>query len=192
MMRKLVVIGLIAVLSLTLLAFLAGCGGDANKDEAKSNMITGDDYMDSAILDWTTLDEMQAEMATGLMEGTALSPEELEALGQEYEERFTGLATSLSMAAEEYNKILALDGVQDYKDYATKMLAAIDLYEQALDAAIAVSEQATAMLEAGASMEDLMGMMQSEELAMVSDLRDEADKLLKEANQIKLDKKLED
>lgn len=191
-MRKFMVIGLIAVLTLTLLAFLAGCGGDANKDEAKGYMETGDSDMDAVQMDWATLDEMQAEMATGLMEGTALTPEELEALGQEYEERFASLKGGLDAAEGEYKKIIALDGVQDYKDYANKMIEAINIYRQALEAAIAVADQATTMLEAGASMEDLMGMMQSEELAMVGELRDEGDKLVKEASQIKLDKKLED
>jgi len=192
MMRKVVVIGLVAVLSLTLLAFLAGCGGDANKDEAKGYMMAGDGYMDAAAMNWTSLDETQADMATTLMEGTALTPEELEAMGQEYEDLFMGLAGNLDAAEVEYKKILTLDGVQDYKDYATKMIEAINVYRDALEAAIAVADQARAMLEAGASLEDLMGMMQSEELAMVGELRDEAEKLEKEANQIKLDKGLED
>ena len=192
MMRKFVVIGLIAVLSLTMLAFLAGCGGDENKDEAKGYMSAGDGYMDAVEMNWTTLDEVQADMATVLMDGAALTPEELEAMGQEYEDLFAGMAENLDAAEAEYRKILALDGVQDYKDYANKMIEAIEVYRNALQAAVALAETAGAMLESGASMEDLMGMMQSEEFIAVGDLRDDADALVEEAEQIKRENNLAD
>lgn len=196
MMRKLLVIVLIAALSLTMLTFLAGCGGsDANTEDAKSYMSTGDGYMDSAEMDWIALDEMQADLATQIMGGdlTAVTGEAGEALQQEFEVAFDGLSSALDSAKAEYEKIRALDGVQDYKDYASKMIEAINVYENALDSAIKLADDFQAALAAMAAGEDIdfvTMMMENEDLALVSELRGQGDDLVDEAKQIQQDKKL--
>lgn len=192
-MKRLLVMALVAALTLTMLAFLAGCGGgDENKEDAKNYMNAGDNYMDEVQTTWTLLDELQTEMGMMVMEGTALTPEDLAAMEADYEEQFTGLANALDSAKAEYEKINALEGVEDYKLYASKMIEAIDVYGKALEAAIAVAEAAGAQLAAGASLDQLMELMNSEEFLLVDELRGDGDDLYDEAEEIKLDNKLAD
>lgn len=196
-MKKAVVVLVVTVLSLSMLAFLAGCGGDANKDEAKSLMKSGDNYMSSVALKTKDLETMQTELATTAMGGdaSALTGEAGEALQEQVAGILEGIGTDLAAAKVEYDKILELDGVQDYKDYATLMIDAIDAYTEQLQYTAALVEKLAGALTAMAQGQDIdiiTLMMESEELTKVEELGKIGDNLVDDAEQLKLDKKLED
>lgn len=196
-MKKAVVVLVVTLLSLSMLAFLAGCGGDANKDEAKSLMKAGDGYMTSVEEKTKELETMQSDLAATALGGdaTALTGEAGAALQEQVTTILDGIAADLAAAEVEYEKILELDGVQDYKDYASKMIEAVGAYLEQLEYTGALVDKLAGALVAMAQGQDIdiiTLMMESEELAKVEELGAKGDGLVKEADQLKLDKKLED
>lgn len=198
-MRKAVVVLIITALSLSMLAFVAGCGGDANKDEAKSLMISGDTYMDAVKLKTEELQDMQAELGSTAIGGdaSALTGEAGKAMQAEVEAILEDIDSNLAAAKAEYEKILALDGVQDYKDYAAKMIEAIDAYKEQLGYTRTLVgmliEGLTEMAAAGnVDLTALMAIMDSEEYKKIEELGTLGDELVDEAEKIQLDKKLKD
>ncbi len=195
-MRKAVVIALAAALALSMLAVLAGCGGDANKDEAKELMQAGDNYMSEVDMLLQDLSDKQTELATAALGGdmSAITGEAGAAMEEEVMGILDSIAENLEAAKAEYEKILALDGVQDYKDYASKMIEAVDTYIEQLDYTTRLVLSLTGALEAMAQGQDIdiiTLMMESEELAVVEELGEQGDTLRAEAEQLKLDKNLE-
>lgn len=195
-MKKAVVVLLIAALSLSMLAFLAGCGGDANKDEAKNYMKAGDNYMTEVKTATEELEGLQTDLASTAMGGdmSAITGEAGEAVQAEVAAILDTIETSLSSAEAEYEKILALEGVQDYKDYATLMIEAIGAYMEQLGYTQTLVDTLTQALMAMAQGQDIdiiSMMMESEELQKIDELGKQGDALVDEADQLKLDKKLE-
>jgi hypothetical protein len=195
-MRKAVVIILIAALSLSMLAMLAGCGGDANKDEAKQLMKAGDNYMSAVETALADLEAQQADLATTALGGdlSSVTGEAGEALQEEVEDILDSIESNLLAAQAEYEKILGLDGVEDYKEYASKMIEAVDIYIEQLGvtrALVAMLVEALMAMAQGQDV-DIIGMlMNSEELQMIDELGKQGDALVDEANKLKKDKKLE-
>lgn len=195
-MKRVLVIALAAALALSMLAVLAGCGGDANKDDAKALMQAGDNYMSEVDIALTELTEMQTELATTAMGGdmSAVTGEAGAAMTEQVMGILDTIAENLELAKAEYEKILALDGVQDYKDYANLMIEAIDIYLEQLDYTSQLVVTLIDALEAMAQGQDvdiLTMMMDSEELAMIEELGEKGDDIRAEAEQWKLDKNLE-
>jgi len=197
-MKKAVVILLVAVLSLAMLVFLGGCGGDADKEEAQSLMNSGDNYMSEMKLSTEELQSMQADLTAAAMGGdpSALTGEAGDAMQAQVEDILNSMESSLESAQAEYEKILELEGVQDYKDYATKMLEAIDIYTEQLGYTRTLIgmlvESLTSMAASGNfDLNNLMALMESEEFTKIEELGTQGDELVEEAEQIKIDKKLE-
>jgi hypothetical protein len=89
-----------------------------------------------------------------------------------------------------------LDGVEDYKEYANKMLEAIDVYMEQLGYTRTLIgmlvESLTSMAASGNfDLNNLMALMESEEFTKIEELGTQGDELVEEAEQIKIDKKLE-
>jgi hypothetical protein len=197
-MKKAVVVLLITALSLSMLAFLAGCGGDANKDEAKNLMKSGDNYMSEVQSTAEELQAMQGDLTAAAMGGdpSSLTGEAGAAIQTEVEGMLDGMDSGLKNAQADYKEILALEGVQDYKDYASKMLEAIDAYVEQLGYTRTLVgmlvESLTSMAATGNfDLNVLMGLMESEEYTKIDELGKAGDALVKDAEQMKLDKKLE-
>lgn len=196
MMRKGLIVLLIAALSLSMLVFLAGCGTNKNKEDAKKYMTSGDDYMDAVELEMASLDELQTSVITKAIAGdySELFGAAGEATKQKMTDTFTGIAKNLSAANGEYKSIIALDDVQDYKDYANKMMEAIAIYEnqiQAMEKLVADFETAIVAISQGQKIDIVSMFMGNEAVQAVTDLGEQADMLVKEAQQIKKDKKLD-
>jgi hypothetical protein len=193
-MRKALVILLIAALSLSMLAFLAGCGSDANKDEAKNFMNAGDNYMDEVNTLWDTLSELETDIGTQVMSGdfSGLTGDAGAAMMQKFEDAFAGIDSGLKNAKTQYQSITSLDGVEDYKLYADKMLEAIDIDAKRLTSAQKLSTDSIAAFEQmqASGNIDLTALMGGEERQLLTDLEDQSLQLQDEAAQIKLDKKL--
>jgi len=195
-MKKAVVIALVAALALSMLAFMAGCGGDANKDEAKEYMKAGDAYMSDVLQQTSELETMQTDLATTALEGdmSAITGEAGTALQEEVAGILSSIGESLKLAKAEYENILTLDGVDTYKEYATKMMEAIDVYLEQLDYTtqlVGMLSDALAAIAQGQDVDIISLMMDSEELQKVDELGKKGDDLVDEANQIKLDNNLE-
>lgn len=195
-MKKAVVIALVAALALSMLAFVAGCGGDANKDEAKEFMVAGDTYMSEVLALTADLETMQTDLATTALEGdmTAITGEAGTAMQEEVMGILDGIGENLGLAQAEYKKILGLDGVEDYKEYANKMIEAIDVYMEQLEYTtklVGMLADALIAMAQGQDVDIISLMMESEELQKVDELGKEGDALVDEANQIKLDNNLE-
>jgi hypothetical protein len=197
-MRKFVVVLLVAALSLTMLSLLGGCGGEANKDEAQSLMNSGDNYMSEVQLSTEELQTMQGDLTAAAMGGdpSALTGEAGAAMQKQVEDILNSMQTNLEAAKAEYEKILALDGVQDYKDYANKMLEAVDVYLEQLGYTRTlignlVDTLASMAASGNFDLNALMALMESEEYTKIEELGTQGDDLVQEAEQIKLDNKLE-
>ncbi|MEW6553263.1 MAG: hypothetical protein AB1384_03120 [Actinomycetota bacterium] len=197
-MRKCLVVFLVAALSLAMLSVLGGCGGDANKEEAQSLMKSGDNYMSEVQLSAEELQTMQGDLTASAMGGdpSALTGEAGAAMQAQVEEILDSMEASLKAAQGEYEKILALDGVEDYKEYANLMLEAVDAYMEQLGYTRALIgmlvESLSAMAASGNfDLTALMGLMESEEYTKIEELGAKGDDLVEEAEQLKLDKKLE-
>ncbi|MDD3719225.1 MAG: hypothetical protein PHP28_11250 [Actinomycetota bacterium] len=195
-MRKAVVVIIITALSLSMLAFVAGCGGDANKDDAKEFMTAGDKYMSDAKLKGEELENLQTELGSAAISGdmSAISGEAGQAMQEEVDGILDGIDSDLEAAKAEYEKILALEGVQDYKDYASKRIEAVEAYtEQQVNIRQLVGSliDALAAMAQGQDIDIISMFMESEEYEKIEEYGSLGDKLVKEADQIKLDKKLE-
>ena len=194
-MRRAVLVLLVAVLSMSMLAFLAGCGGDAAKDEAKGLMKDGDAHMSALAESTKDLEAMQSDLAGLALGGDASAlAEEAPELQEQVEAILDGMEADLAAAGEKYRAIAGLEGVQDYKDYASKMLEAVSAYSEQLGYTRSLVEKLTGALKAmaeGQQVDIITMMMDSEELKLVQELGGQGDALLKEADQIKLDRKLE-
>ncbi len=189
-MKKAVVVLLVAALSLAMLAFLGGCGGDANKDEAQSLMAAGDKYMDSVILRSEELQTLQTDMTTGAMQGdmSSITGEAGAAMQEKVEGILDGMEADLEAARVEYEKILELEGVQDYKDYASLMIEAVDVYMEQLGytrTLVGMFIEGLSSMAASGSMDlaALMGIMESEEYTKIEELGIQGDELVEEAEQ---------
>jgi enamine deaminase RidA (YjgF/YER057c/UK114 family) len=197
-MKRAVVAILVAVLSLTMLSLLGGCGGEADKEEAQSLMKSGDNYMSEVQLATEELQAMQGDLTASAMGGdtAALTGEAGAAMQAQVEEILDSMEASLKAAQGEYEQILALDGVEDYKEYANTMLEAIDVYLEQLgytrELIGMLVESLSAMAASGSfDLTALMGLMESEAYTKIEELGNQGDELVEEAEQIKLDKKLE-
>jgi enamine deaminase RidA (YjgF/YER057c/UK114 family) len=197
-MKRAMVAILVAVLSLAMLSLLGGCGGEADKEEAQSLMKSGDNYMSEVQLATEDLQAMQGDLTASAMGGdtAALTGEAGAAMQAQVEEILDSMEASLKAAQGEYEQILALDGVEDYKEYANTMLEAIDVYLEQLgytrELIGMLVESLSAMAASGNfDLTALMGLMESEAYTKIEELGNQGDELVEEAEQIKLDKKLE-
>jgi hypothetical protein len=119
-MKKALLVVLIAALSMSMLAVIAGCGTNQNKQDAQTYMKAGDDYMATAKVSSDYLQEKQASFTSVVMSGdlSAFTGAAGDALKKDLEDNFAKIDQNLKLANDEYNKIIAFDDVQDYKDYA--------------------------------------------------------------------------
>jgi hypothetical protein len=194
-MKKALLVVLIAALSMSMLAVIAGCGTNQNKQDAQTYMKAGDDYMATAKVSSDYLQEKQASFTSVVMSGdlSAFTGAAGDALKKDLEDNFAKIDQNLKLANDEYNKIIALDDVQDYKDYAAKMMEAIAVDQQTVLASEKLLSDLGALIAqkaAGQPVDILTAMMNNPEIQQLTDLQEKSDSLKKEAEQIKLDKKL--
>jgi hypothetical protein len=194
MMKKALIALLAAALCMSMLVALAGCGTDENKEEAKQAMIEGDGYMDAAREQQALLQEKQNELTASFMAGDTSVMAEV--TGEEAQAEFKAILddmqAELDAAEQAYTSIMEIEGVQDYKDYANKMIEAIGKYGDWLQAAqtlLGSVADILANLPPG-QMPDVTQLANMPEIGVVTSAINEAEGLIKEADQIKLDKDL--
>lgn len=194
-MKKTLLIGLVVVLSLGLVVAVTGCG-DKNKDTAKQYMKEGDAYYEEAKVTWSDMENKQTELAGKAMQGdySAFTGEAGAALQKEIEAALAGISKTLDSAADSYKKITGLEGVEDYKEYASVMMEAVEVRQSMVEVAKALImeiSEAFAAVAQGKDVDLIAMLMGSENMKKVDEMAAELSKLEKEAEKIKKDKKLE-
>jgi hypothetical protein len=185
---------LAAAMALALVAVLPGCGENENVKLAKQLMEDGDKNYNEVEVTKDALSEKQTEIATAAMEGdySSLTGEAGEQLQMELEQLMSELQSNLGAAKANYEQILELEDAEDYKEYAGKMVEVIDKDQElvtAIEALMAKFQEMIAMAAQGQQV-DIMSLLQSEEMSTVTELTEEIDSLLKEAENIKSEKNL--
>jgi len=194
-MKKTLLTGLILVLVLGLAAALSGCG-DKNKDTAKQYMQEGDAYYEEAKVSWSDMESKQTELAGKALQGdySAFTGEAGAALQKEIEDTLADVVETLDSAMASYKKITGLEGVEDYKEYASKMIEAVETKKSMVEATkglIKEMSEAFAAVAQGQDIDLMSMLMGSESMKEVQDLASKAESLEKEAEKIKKDNKLE-
>ncbi|MBN1289707.1 MAG: hypothetical protein JXA49_08740 [Actinobacteria bacterium] len=182
-MKRLFVIMAAVIIISGLLVFIPGCGGDEGK--AKEYMESGDKIISSVKSESGELEDLGNEI-TVLINQIFTEQIPPSASMREKAEKFEELKTSIleqaGKARDEYSKILGLNGVEDYKEYAGlavgRMETMEDLYENLglmMDDIVSTLEQ----YETGAAM-DLEAFA-----ASLQDYFDEIERLGEKAEEMK-------
>lgn len=146
-MKKLGVYFLALALAAAMVTALAGCGGE-DKDKAKAQ-----EYMEAGDAGWEKADATYDDAISKMQQSiVALSSGAGDPQAEAGMLRGAMLAVQegLDAARVEYEKILDLNGVEDYKTYAGMMLDAIALTEEHLAAAGILLNKVLAELQSGA------------------------------------------
>jgi hypothetical protein len=193
-MRKFLIVVLAVALTLSLLA-LAGCGGSSkDKDSAKQYMQEGDaDWMASKT-EWDNIANTQSQITSKLMSGdySILSGTAGQTMMQQFQTSFDKINTNDNAAKDQYNAILALNDVQDYKDYASQMLEVLDLDGQRVMAWESFIQKIAGMvtsLTPGQTL-NITQLASDPDLQHITDLQMQIDSMVKSAEQLQVDKKL--
>jgi hypothetical protein len=194
-MKKALVIVLIAALSLMLAAVLAGCGGGGQTEEAKAFMEAGDEAYALGMMEYDSMLEVQGEIANAAMSGdtSAFTGEAGQLMAEEFMTVMDSFDISMGTAKVSYEEIYGLDGADDYKSYADLMIKACDVRSSQLDPLMTLVEDFMAMAaqsEATGEPLDLNVLMESEELAELTELDEEASDYEKQAEDLKQEKGL--
>jgi len=194
-MKKALVITLIAALSIMLAAVLAGCGGGGQTEEAKALMDAGDEAYSAAMSDYEDMNTVQGELANAAMSGdtSAFTGEAGEAMLEEFDATLTSFESNLGLAKVSYQGIAELEGADDYKEYANLMIDACDARLSQVDLIKSLVDNFLAMVaqsEATGQPLDINALIESEELAQLTDIDEKAEGYEKQAEDIKQEKKL--
>jgi hypothetical protein len=194
-MKKTMAIVAAAALFLTVLFVAAGCGADKNKQDAQNYMKAGDEYMQEAEKGADYLAEKQNSFTSMIMSNdfSAFTGAAGDALKKEFEDYFSKINQNLNAAEQEYKKIIALDDVQDYKDYANKMLEGIAVDREAMQVTETLIADVSGLIAAkmaGQQVDILTSIMSNPNVQKLTDLQEKAEGLYDEAEQMKKDKKL--
>jgi len=194
-MKKALVIILIAALSLMLAAVLVGCSSGGQTDEAKVLMEAGDESYATGMMDYEGMNEVQGEIANAAMSGdtSAFTGEAGQMLATEFETILESFSVNMGIAQTSYDEIQVLDGVEDYKEYADLMSQAATLRLSQVDLITALVTDFMAMAaesEATGVAIDLNVLLESEELAQLTEIDEEASDLEKQAEDLKQEKNL--
>lgn len=194
-MKKALVITLIAALSIMLAAVLAGCGGGGQTEEAKALMDAGDEAYSAAMSDYEDMNTVQGELANAAMSGdtSAFTGEAGEAMLEDFDTTLTSFESNLELAKVSYQGIAELEGADDYKEYANLMIDACDARLSQVSLIKALVEDFLAMVaesEATGQPLDINALIESEELAQLTDINEKAEGYEKQAEDLKQEKKL--
>lgn len=185
-MKKFGVLLLVAALAITVVASMAGCGSNQNKEDAKSYMLAGDARYDAGVKAYEELQTAQTNAVTGVMGGDTSG---MDAVLIQMNQIANTMKAEMAAAKLEYEKILPLEGVEDYVTYANVQIDIIAMYNDLLDAAAKLLGSIQTTIASGGTI-DVMALMQSPEMQNITAISDEIAKLEKENKNFKSEKKL--
>lgn len=185
-MKRFLVVLLAVMMTASLLGVL-GCGGDTGK--AKEYMKTADTAFVALEKKLGEMGALSEELIGAAVTGnlTAITPEKTEKVSALVEE----VTPEIEAVKAEYKKILDLKGVEDYAEYATAMIAALDAQTASVEAGAELLGKLMPVLASGdpaqmsaAIKENMAGIKTVQELSAA------ADKAFAAAEKIKTEKNL--
>jgi valyl-tRNA synthetase len=119
-------ISIVALVLVGVLAFaLAGCGG-GSEATAKEYMENGDEIIDGLEEESEDLESVLNTVFTELSTGNVTSSEVVNGMIDDLDKTSADALKEAEKAKAEFEKILDLEGVDDYKEYAELRIAVID------------------------------------------------------------------
>ncbi len=185
-MKKFGVLLLVAAMAISVVASMAGCGSSQNKEDAKAYMLAGDAKYAEGVKAYEELQAAQTSAVTGAMGGDTSG---MDAVIAQMTQIANTMKADMAAAKVEYEKILPLDGVEDYVTYANVQIDIIGMYNDLLDAAAKLLASIQTTIMSGGTL-DVMALMQSPEMTNITAISDEIAKLEKENKNFKSEKKL--
>lgn len=126
----------LALAALCAVAVLSGCADSGDSAKAKKLLKSGDKQYEAFSAGFLELADQLEKFFVGHAEGTITDPDEISQRLQAYDDTLKQLLEQVKLAKEPYRKVLAMKGVQHYKDYANKrlqMLGQIDKTRDVVD-----------------------------------------------------------
>ena len=156
-MKKVLIVSISLLLTLCLVAVAAGCGGDTSK--AKEYMDKGDELSKKSFsvpgfsedMDTTDITVILTDLGLDL---TAASMGDWESSASEVTTEIDGMISDANSAQDEYEKILGLNDVDDYQQYAQLMIKALENYITVLEGLQDLINQLGKALSEGESLSD--------------------------------------
>jgi uncharacterized membrane protein YdfJ with MMPL/SSD domain len=179
-MKKWISLVTVSLLILVVAAVLSGCGGDT--DQAKEYMQKGDELLQKL---QTDANAWQSELSSSMANITEQSKFQAEA--EKAKSGASELGDTAEKAKAEYEKILSLEGVDDYKEYAKIEIEALDAFQELVEKTNAFLDEMVSLSASG----DVTAITsitteyskEAQELGnKISELDEEAQKLKSEKN----------
>jgi len=158
-------------------------------------MAAGDEAYATGMMDYEGMNEVQGEIANAAMSGdtSSFTGEAGQMLATEFETILESFSVTMGTAKATYDDIQLLDGVEDYKEYASLMSQAATLRLSQVDLITALVTDFMAMAtesEATGVPIDLNVLLESEELAQLTEIDEKASDLEKQAEDLAQEKNL--
>lgn len=185
-MKKYLVVLLAVMLTAGCLGLL-GCGGDTGK--AKENMETADAAFAALEKKLDEMGKLSEELIGAAVTGNlaAITPEKV----QRVSALVTEVAPEIEAVKADYQKILELKGVDDYAEYATTMIAALDAQAVSVKAGGELLAKLVPVLQSGDPAQISAAIKDNAAgIATVQDLSKATDMAFAAAKKIKTDKNL--
>lgn len=128
--------------ALCALAAVAGCGQSGDVDQAVNLVKSGNEDYKAFEEEFMEVTDLSEKLFSRYSHGVETDPAEAARLVQDYQDRFNRLLEQVKQAREPYQKVLAMDGVETYKEYADLRLKMLDK----IDAAGAVVSRTLPMI----------------------------------------------
>lgn len=183
--KKSVVILAMVTLALAAVWLLPGCGEKGDKPAAKEHMTKADRLFSDARDTSKAMEEKQAKLVQAAI---AQSPNSAQ-LTEEMRGIMEEIYQKLDEAESEYNAILRLSDVEDYQEYAQKMLVIVGKFRELIAGGDALLDYYLKTLSAGQKI-DVMQLLNSEEKKKLDAQSEEIDQLIKEADDFQREKSL--
>ncbi|HEY5527593.1 MAG TPA: hypothetical protein VIK02_08425 [Candidatus Anoxymicrobiaceae bacterium] len=183
-MKKAVAVVMVSVIVAVAFA-AAGCGGDASA--ARSDMNKGDAALKTVEGRYTTISQRTTKLITEYVAGTNTERAGVRAQVGDIKGLLDQAAKGQEAARSEYRKILSLSGVPDYAKYAGLQIQVIDKLAKANAGIRAMVEIIQASSDSGQPPDVQKITALSEDIQA---LTTQIDALMKQANDLKVSKKL--
>lgn len=121
----------LALVALFAFAALAGCADSGDSDQARSLVKKGDAAYKAFEDEFLELADMSEKLFARYSHGVESDPDETAAALQDYQDRFNKLLEQVKQAKVSYSKVLGMEGVKVYKDYAERKLKLLGKVEAA-------------------------------------------------------------
>lgn len=129
-LKRLVPVAL-ALVVLCVLAVFAGCKEGGDTREARSLVKSGDANYTAFGEEFPELADLSEKLFARFSQGVETGPAEAKGAIQDYQDRFNKLLERVERAKAPYRKVLAMEGVKAYKEYARLRLKMLSKIEEA-------------------------------------------------------------